>query len=32
VKELIVKDDDKGYKLLHMPTSKDIPLGHKATT
>jgi len=26
---MIVKDDGKGYQPLHMPTSKDIPLGHE---
>jgi hypothetical protein len=28
--KLIVKDDNKGYQPLHMPTSKDILLGHEA--
>jgi hypothetical protein len=30
VEELIVKDDSKGYKPPHMPTSKDTPFGHEA--
>jgi hypothetical protein len=29
VEELIVKDDNKGYQSLHMPTSKDIMFGHE---
>ncbi len=30
MEELIVKDDSKGYKPFHMPTSKNTPIGRKA--